>query len=137
MSLNFSDGFVTFAGNTTHDISHLSLVIRRHRSRRQKRQRRNTIGFTDSHLAGDDSSDSDSEPDESDILREHDQDFSYSFAAPSATDEEFLGHIGKMSSELDGLIRYIRRGVESLAEGTSEAASAFGIFAFALEDWDK
>ena len=42
-----------------------------------------------------------------------------------------------MSTELDALVRFVRRGVESLAGGTSEAASAFGVFAFALEDWDR
>ena len=41
-----------------------------------------------------------------------------------------------MSSELDGLVRFLRRGIEGLAGGTDEAAPAFGVLAFALEDWD-
>ena len=48
-----------------------------------------------------------------------------------------LARLDKMSSELDALVRFVRRGVESLAAGTSEAAPAFGIFAFALGDWDR
>src|SRR5882762_10190919 len=93
MSLSFSDGFMTFTGNTSHDISQLSLVTRRHRSRRQKRQRKDVIGFTDSLRAGDYISDSDTDLDEGDVPQEHDPSFSYSLAAPSATDDEFLSHI--------------------------------------------
>lgn len=51
--------------------------------------------------------------------------------------EEVVERLDKFSSELDGLVRFIRRGVESLAGGTSEAAPAFGVLAFALEDWDN
>lgn len=47
-----------------------------------------------------------------------------------------LGGVEKISTELDGLVRFIRRGVDSLAGGTSEAASAFGVLSFVLEDWD-
>jgi len=55
---------------------------------------------------------------------------------PSA-DGDFLDRIDKMTSELEGLVRFIRRGAESLAGGTGEAVSAFGVLAFALEDWDS
>jgi len=34
-------------------------------------------------------------------------------------------------------VRFVRRGVESLAGGVGEAAPAFGVLAFALEDWDN
>lgn len=66
---------------------------------------------------------------------------SYSFAARTdsfgESGESFDVRLDKMASELDTLARYIRRGVEALAVGSSEAAAAFGIFAFALEDWDR
>ena len=57
-------------------------------------------------------------------------------ASISYAEEGFQDQIGKMSTELDGLVRFLRRGVESLAEATGEAAPAFGVLAFALEDWD-
>lgn len=53
------------------------------------------------------------------------------------TEESFHLRLDKMSSELDAIVRFIRRGVETLAAGASEAAPAFGVFAFALEDWDR
>jgi gamma-tubulin complex component 5 len=64
---------------------------------------------------------------------------SISMAASSVSSVEdgFYGQIDKMSSELDGLVRFVRRGVESLAGGTGEAAPAFAVLAFALEDWDN
>jgi len=34
------------------------------------------------------------------------------------------------------LVRFVRRGVESLANAVGNAVSTFGILAFALEDWD-
>jgi len=140
MCLHFSDLFVTFAGDTTtHDISRQHISMRRHRSRHQRKQRRNIIGFSQSLLDTEHTSDDDSELDEGD-------DFgignvtepSYS-VGPSASlaDGGFLDRIDTMTSELDGLVRFVRRGTESLAGGTGEAASAFGVLAFALEDWDS
>jgi gamma-tubulin complex component 5 len=58
-------------------------------------------------------------------------------ASVSYAEEGFQNRMDKMSSELDGLVRFLRRGVESLAGGTGEAAPAFGVLAFALEDWDN
>ena len=37
--------------------------------------------------------------------------------------------------ELDGLVQFLCRGIESLAGGTGETALAFDVLAFALEDW--
>ncbi|KZT71569.1 hypothetical protein DAEQUDRAFT_749911 [Daedalea quercina L-15889] len=124
MSIHFSDCFVAFAGDTTHDISRQSIrIIKRHRSRRLRRQRRNS------------DSDLDADP-----LEANAPEPSFSLGASttmSAADESFVDRLDKMSSELDALVRFIRRGVESLAAGSGEAAPAFGIFAFALEDWDR
>jgi gamma-tubulin complex component 5 len=79
-------------------------------------------------------SDEDSELDEGGDAMEP----SYSVGpSTSHADDSFLDRIDKMSSELDGLIRFIRRGTESLAGGAGEAAPAFGVLAFALEDWDS
>jgi gamma-tubulin complex component 5 len=138
--LHFSDFFVAFAGDTTtHDISRQSITVRRHRSRRQRQQRKNIIAFSQSlqnteHTSGEDS----------DLDEKHNADLdntaepSHSTGASMSHSEGgFVNHIDKMAAELDGLVRFIRRGTESLAGGTGEAAPAFEVLAFALEDWDS
>lgn len=139
MCLHFSEGFVAFAGDTTAtlDVSRQSITIKRHRSRRQRRHRRNVIGFSQ-FLRDDDSSDEDEDHFEAESGdRDAPLEPSYSITDSSISGEEdFFTRVERMSSELDGLVRFLRRGVESLAGGTSEAASAFGVLAFSLEDWD-
>jgi gamma-tubulin complex component 5 len=131
--LHFGEFFVAFAGDTTLDISRNSISLRRHRSRRQRRQLRNVIGFSqsiiDSHSSSED--DTDDGGDEAALRVEP------SFSMVTSTDEAPSDRLDKMSTELDSLIRFIRRGVETLAGGTGEAAPAFGVLAFALEDWDR
>jgi gamma-tubulin complex component 5 len=81
------------------------------------------------------SSDEDSEVDEND---DNATEPSYSMGpTASSSDGDFLDRMDKMTSELEGLVRFVRRGVESLAGGAGEAAPAFGVLAFALEDWDS
>lgn len=109
--------------------------MKRHRSRRQRKQRRNIIGFSQSLLDSHDSSDDDSDPDEDD-LQPPESTFSMVASSVSSADEGFFNRLDNMSVELSGLVRFIRRGVESLAGGNSEAAPTFGVLAFALEDWD-
>ncbi|KAA1466546.1 hypothetical protein DENSPDRAFT_925940 [Dentipellis sp. KUC8613] len=137
IALHFNDCFVAFAGDTTLDISRQSLMsMKKHRSRRLQRQRKDAIGFSQSlqeaAVLSSDSS-SDSEDDDENTINER----SYSLAASMSAPEDGVGRIDKMSAELDGLVRLVRRSVESLAGGTGDAAPTFGIFAFALEDWDK
>lgn len=120
------------AGDTTNilDISRQSISMK-HRSRRLKRQQKNVIGFSqviqeddssdEEDLVGDDAETEPPEP---------------SFSIPGVDDEDFPTRVERMATDLDGLVRFLRRGVESLAGGSSEAASAFGVLAFALEDWD-
>jgi gamma-tubulin complex component 5 len=146
MSLHFSDLLLAAGGDTTatHDISR-HFISRRHRSRRQRRQRRNIIGFFqegEAH-ANDDTSDSD----EGELRMEGaDAELSGSvpgdsrtaslFAGASQVQAGMLGRLDKMSLELDGLVKFIRRSTENLASGAGDAAPMFGILAFALEDWD-
>ncbi len=149
MSLHYTECFVAFAGDTTHDISRASLVSRhRHRSRRLRKQRRNVIAFSDApsllhgHTSEDDSSADEEGLDEESLAGRSGREPSFSFGASttgtaSFTEDGFLARLDKMSSELDALVRFVRRGVESLAAGAGEAAPAFGVFAFALEDWDR
>lgn len=136
LSISFSQLLVSVSGdaNATLDISRHSLLVRRHRSRHQRRIRRNVIGFGASSAALDSSSDEDDVEDEADLTRDAPSTSLTTSAASAAFDP--LGGVEKISTELDGLVRFVRRGVDSLAGGTSEAASAFGVLSFVLEDWD-
>ncbi|KAJ7685534.1 Spc98 family-domain-containing protein [Mycena polygramma] len=136
MSLHFCETFTTFAGNTTVtlDVSRLSFISKRHRSRRQRSQRKNVVSFSQVFPDSDESSDEDEG--EVELEDEHAvPESSFSMAA-SVSSEVGYNRIDKMSTELDGLVRFVRRGVESLAGGTGDAASSFSILSFALEDWD-
>lgn len=149
MSLRFSEFFTSLTGDAaTHDISRHSL-IKRHRSRRTARKRRDIIGFThpfieDGLSSSDDDGvnnnfgDMDEEIKEPDILKNLTMETeSFSIVSTTGSPEEIAEELNKFSSELDELVRFVRRGVESLVDGSSEAASAFGVLAFALEDWDS
>lgn len=117
-----------------HDISRLSISVG-HRSKRLKRQRGNVIGFSQSFrslLSLDSDSDEAEDPDSP----------SFSLGATSTSmssgeDDNFLSRVEAMSNELNVLVRFVRRGVESLAGGVGEAAPTFGVLAFTLEDWDS
>ncbi|KAI0650447.1 Spc98 family-domain-containing protein [Trametes meyenii] len=149
IALHYTDVFVAFAGDTTHDISRASLSglasrRSRHRSRRLRAQRKDVIGFAQapSILHADDDSDEDDDDglDEESLAGHSGREPSFSIGASttaSFAEDGFMERLDKMSSELDALVRFVRRGVESLAAGTGEAAPAFGVFAFALEDWDR
>lgn len=136
MSLHFSNLFVAFAGDTTntHDVSRQSISMSRHRSRRQRRQRKNIIGFF-SQPKEEESDDSSEDDDELDARNPPEPSFSI-IASSVSTEDGFHNQVDKVSTELDGLVRFVRRGVDSLAGGTGKAAPAFGVLAFALEDWD-
>jgi gamma-tubulin complex component 5 len=136
MCLHFTDFFVTFAGDTTLDISRQSIKMKRHRSRRQGKQRRNVIGFSQSFQGPPESSEDESDNDADNDVPPPEPSFTFAISSVSSVDEGFFSRLDKMSSELDGLVRFVRRGVESLAGGTGDAAPAFGVLAFALEDWD-
>jgi gamma-tubulin complex component 5 len=141
MSLQFSEFFSSFNGDAgTHDISRHSL-IKRHRSKRQRRKRRNIIGFSqptfDDEISSSSEDDRDDDDRELEMLRDPVMETEmFSTMNTTGSPEETAERLDKFSSELDGLVRFIRRGVESLAGGTSEAASVFGVLAFALGDWD-
>lgn len=137
MTANFSDLFSVFAGDVTmHDISSHSVVLKHHRSRRQRRRRKNVIGFSFQSRDRESSSSSDSDADHD---NEDEVDYSYSASMNTTTFEErddLFTKINKMSTDLDGLVKFVRRGVETLAGGTGDASATFGILAFSLEDWD-
>jgi gamma-tubulin complex component 5 len=148
MSLRFSEFFTSLTGDTaTHDISRHSL-IRRHRSRRVARQRRDVIGFSQPSRGDDGLSSSDEDDDitddfdddgnkEPDVLKNLTMETeSFSIISTTGSPEEIAEELNRFSKELDELVRFVRRGMEGLVGGSGEAASAFGVLAFALEDWD-
>ncbi|PFH47800.1 hypothetical protein AMATHDRAFT_6396 [Amanita thiersii Skay4041] len=140
MSIHFSGLFVAFAGDTTmtHDVSRQSISMRRHRSRRLKRQRRNVIGFAQ-FLNDVEYSSSSNDDDGDDVEDVGVPETSVSMIASSVSIAEgnSMMHLDKLSGELDELVRFVRRGVETLANNSAEVSSSvFGILAFALEDWD-
>ncbi|KAL0950084.1 hypothetical protein HGRIS_010085 [Hohenbuehelia grisea] len=141
MALHFSENFVSFAGDTSmHDISRRSIsgTTRRHRSRRQRRQSRNVIGFELPPRETLESSDSEeSDHGSENPMAAPETTFSMAGSSAMSSEDDFHGRFEKMSADLDDLVRFIRRGVESLAGGIGEAAPSFGIFAFTLEDWDS
>jgi gamma-tubulin complex component 5 len=132
MCLLFSEGFMTMVGDTTTlDVSRQSISMK-HRSRRLKRQQKNVIGFSQM-IQEEDSSDDEEDVVGDDAANEPPE---LSLSVSGVHEEDFPSRVERMASELDGLVRFLRRGVESLAGGSTEAAPAFGVFAFALEDWD-
>jgi len=141
MSLRFSEFFSLFTGDVaTHDLSRHSLIGKRHRSKKHGRKRRNIIGFsqplTEDELSSSDY-DVDNDTGEPGMLKDPVVETeAFSTMDATGSPEEIAERLDKFSSELDGLVKFIRRGVESLACGTSETASTFGVLAFALEDWD-
>jgi gamma-tubulin complex component 5 len=52
--------------------------------------------------------------------------------------EDESAQLQKISVDLDNLVRFVRRSVEKImASGAIENTAAYGVFAFALEDWDS
>ncbi|KAI3616587.1 gamma-tubulin complex component gcp5 [Moniliophthora roreri] len=140
MAVSFSDTFISFSGDTTmtHDISSRSVVIK-HRSRRQRRRQKNVIGLAHSISWSPDSTDESENEVEFDLEEGNTRasSFAVSMSAHSSPEgEDYFNRIQRMSNELDSHVRFVRRGVETLAGGTGDAAAAFGVLAFVLEDWD-
>ena len=140
MCLHFSGVFTSYAGDTTamHDVSRQSITIK-HRSRRLKRQQRNVIGFSSASVPPSASfRDIDSSDDDYDEGNESTgpPETTFSVADDTGYGENVFESIEQMSKELDGLVRFVRRGVEGLSGGPGEEAATFGVLAFALEDWD-
>ncbi|KAI6034851.1 Spc98 family-domain-containing protein [Pisolithus orientalis] len=135
MCLHFRNMFTAYVGDTAHDILRLSVSLRRHKSRRQRRIRKNVIGFSQPGARFDSDDDSsDTDLDEEGLKEAPETSFSI---APSLAQEDPSEQLEKLSSELDSLVRYIRRCTENLSSGTSDAAQASGILAFTLDDWDS
>lgn len=64
------------------------------------------------------------------------------FGGPSASfvslaDEAFASRVERMDNDLEGLIGFLRRGVEGLARSThsKEVRDVYSLLAFRLNDW--
>ncbi|KAF7294147.1 hypothetical protein HMN09_01143100 [Mycena chlorophos] len=138
MALHFGELFTSAAGNTTVtlDVSRQSIISRRHRSRRQRAQRKNVVSFSMQDFPDSDESSDEEEDEEIDL---EDGGGATTFSMSQSMNEpsvDGFGRVDKMSEELDGLVRFVRRGAESLAGAAGDAAASFSVLAFALEDWD-
>lgn len=150
ISLYFTECFATFKGESLQDSASrsrdvsTSLRVRRHRSKLLRRMRKNTIDFSrNGRVREGDGNDLDVESSSSE--QEDDDEEGYGMEPPSFigdttisfAEEDALTRVDKMSRELDGLVRFVRRGVESLSEKGGPESSTFGVLSFALEDWDR
>ncbi|KAF7338002.1 hypothetical protein MVEN_02024100 [Mycena venus] len=109
MSLHFCEVFTTVAGSTTVtlDVSRLSIISKRHRSRRQRSQRKNIVSFSHAHVFDEDSDQSSDEDDEDEVVLEDEggiTETSFSLAVSTISSEDGDSRIDKMSTELDGLL---------------------------------
>jgi gamma-tubulin complex component 5 len=135
-AIQFSDLVASCAGDVTLDLSRASIgKAARHRSRRARRERRNVVSFSREDAALSASSSEDDEDDAESMIEA-----SYS-VTESHVQEEGGGAVARrlerMSVELDAHVRFVRRGAEALASSAGEGSGAFGVLAFALEDWDR
>ena len=83
-----------------------------------------------------DSSESESDADEPEVLQSFEGSKSVSLAESSGYDsfaeDDLMGRTEKMMKDLDALIRYVRREAERFAT----TYQTLGILAFSLQDWD-
>lgn len=134
----FSDEFVTYAGDTTLNTSKSSLThSRRHRSKKQRRERRNIVSYAPISSIIADSSESESEADEPEVLQSFESNQTGFLDGSSVYDsfsgDDLIGRTERMMKDLDALIRYIRREAERL----TTTYQTFGVLAFSLQDWDS
>jgi gamma-tubulin complex component 5 len=157
LALRFARSLTQFVGaDVTYDVSRLSVLGtstgRRRKSRRSRATRKNVIGFLESmHF---DETESSSSGDDAPVVEidgdegiphgrpslVHPATSYISFTVPIHEEDDegatFSVQLDKLSTDLDSMVKFIRKSVESLSVGTSEAAATFGILSFMLQDWD-
>jgi len=92
------------------------------------------IGFAETLPPGESDSDSDESDEDEENPIESPAGGSFSVSIDGG---DFSVKVERIGQELDGLVRFISRGVESLAAGTGDSAPIFGMLAFSLEDWER
>ncbi|GJJ07361.1 hypothetical protein Clacol_001563 [Clathrus columnatus] len=128
LSLRLNDCLGSHKAND-YDFSRSSAPLKaslaRRSNLRQRHQRVDVIGFTEAMPAveSSDSDESEGEPDS--------EGFEISVLAKEETDG--LEALNQINKELDSLTSFVRRGVQILASGVTDASDAFGILAFLLE----
>jgi len=128
IALRFHDALTTHASQASPRIGSKS-----HRNRRVQQERSAATRFATSlRETVIQTSDSESDPEDDVDVGPR----SYRMPSASRDVQQLSGEITEMQDELDRLVRFVRREVEGLADGTS-AASTFSILAFSLEDWDR
>ncbi|KAF8528848.1 Spc98 family-domain-containing protein [Hysterangium stoloniferum] len=133
LCLNFSDTLSAFTTDSSLDISRHSLILMTRRHRRRRALKPDIIAFTE-QLPPSDMSDSTDTEDSEESVGEVAGTFEN--CSISNSEDSFMSRLSHISQELDGLVRFVRRGIESLAAGTGDASTTFGILAFDLESWD-
>ncbi|KIJ56553.1 hypothetical protein M422DRAFT_238178 [Sphaerobolus stellatus SS14] len=137
LCLQFNDCLVAFAADTSADISRHSLItMNRNRRRKLNRSRtQNVVGFVENLPREESESESDFSEEEEAEGEASATSSSVSVRSVSYESHDFSTRIERISLELDGLVRFISRGVESLASGAGDSAPTFGMLAFSLQDW--
>jgi gamma-tubulin complex component 5 len=134
MCVLFGEIFISFKGDTS-TMARSTSSRHHHRSRRQRKIRKNVVGFSfsadEAPLEGSDSSE---DEDDEDVDMTHEPNATSTFSFDDTADA--YARIEKMDRELDSLVKFVRRGAESLASAGGPKGEAFGVLAFALEDWD-
>lgn len=147
ISLYFTECFAALKGELPQDSVSRSRDtsvsrFRRYKSKRLRRLHRNTIEFSrkeDNEERGFDlgKESSDSEQDDDGEGYDAEPPSFVGDATISFAEEDAFTRVEKMSRELDGLIRFIRRSVEDLGSKGGQESATFGVLSFALEDWDR
>jgi gamma-tubulin complex component 5 len=155
LSLQFASALVAYIAESTDGDKTFSFEAtskeKKRRRRHQKRTRhreRNTIGFIE-HTApsGVESSSSSSEGEINEGDLERDEAILAGMVSErmnrpslassiSFAEESFTVKVDRVSDELDGLVRYVRKAVDVLAGGSNETSATFGVLSFMLEEWD-
>lgn len=139
MTLRFRDALTADVGEVPK-AAQLSRKVDSHGLRRQQQGRKGSkIVFArtsrEAALAFDSESDLE---EEEEALRHGRFGSQYHNVPPVSRDgQQLFGDIYEMQEELDKLVRFVQREVESLAGGMSGTASTFSVLAFALEDWGR
>lgn len=137
LAIQFVHSYDVRATTRDRDEDGSRISISKKRRRRRGRKASNVIGFTSEKALSEDSSSSSSD-DGADVGTEEDQLDRPSLAASISFAQESFGvQVERISEELDGSVRFLKRSMESLAAGTSEASSKFAVLSFMLEEWDS
>lgn len=134
LGLQFSGLFAALAAGSDEDghrVSRQTIKVRPHRSRRRRKLRRNTMSFSSSTVLSDSSEDDDDDDDG----EEQEVEEGVSIVSKDLV-EDLPTQVETVSRELDGVVRFLRRGVETLSNQASGDGGSFGVLEARLREWD-